>query len=341
MDILSQTVELKNLIEVSARILITSHISPDPDALASVLLMGQTLRRNFPDKQVSMALEEKPVGLEFMEGFGKVDFQPVWEAVQTQKPQLLILLDGNNYERCSREDGQKIREFILAAGIKTAIIDHHELPGRDEADIFINNKSAATVQDVYGLIKGAGLHMPESGATTAMVGFYADTGGFVYVKDGDQSRMFGFAEELVTAGADIEDIKYKLESYSESDMKVLGQLASNITHAKDYSYSFLSDDFITSSGLTSLKLQRPTNAFMNNYIRNIGGRRWGFIVYKNSLQGDNYYSVSFRSQGGSPDVASIATALGGGGHKPAAGAKFQAASVDDAINKVKTVIGQS
>jgi bifunctional oligoribonuclease and PAP phosphatase NrnA len=334
--------KLKALIESSQRILVTSHISPDPDAVSSVLLMGATLGLNYPDKQVKVALEEKPGDLGFIEGFNSIVFNPVHETLIEFKPDLFILLDGNNYERCSRQDGQLIRDYLLEKKVQTAVVDHHEVEGKDNTNIFINYHSPSTAQDVYSIcFKELGLKKPHGAAQTAMTGFYADTGGFVYVKDGKQRQVFGFAEELVEGGADIEVIKNKLEAYTEADMSAVAELANNITHGGSYTYSFISDDFIKNwieSGYSHIELQRPTGIFLNNYIRNIGGRSWGFIVYKNVLQGENIYSASFRSQGGSPDVAELARALGGGGHKAAAGAKFEAKSVDEAINKVKAAI---
>ena len=328
----------KELVNSSERILITSHISPDPDAVSSIALMGAALAQNFEDKQIMMVAEEKPTGLGFLAGFDQILFEPVFEKISQFKPDLFILLDANNYERCSRQDGQKIREYVSANSVKTIVIDHHETAGKDDVTLFVNNHQPSTVQEVYTTLGLAGLAKPPGAAQTAMTGFYADTGGFVYVKDGRAEEVFGFAAQLVKDGADIEAVKNQLESYSEKDIKILGRLAANITHGRDYSYSFLSDDFINRSNLTSLDLQRPTNTFLNSYIRNIDGRRWGFIVYKNLLQGGDYYSVSFRSQGGEPDVSLMAQALGGGGHKPAAGAKFEAKSLEEAIDRVKKTI---
>ena len=334
--------KFNKFIETSERIFITSHISPDPDAVSSVLLMGLTLAKNFPEKQVKMVLEERPEDLNFLPGFDKIEFQPIIDALQSYMPDLFILLDGNNYDRCSRHDGQSTRDYIGHKQIKTVVIDHHQLEGKEAVDLFINNDSPATVQDVYDLcFKGLAMGKPDSAGQIAMTGFYADTGGFVYVKAGGQKKLFSFAEELVSAGADIELIKNQLESYTEADMKVLGELADNLGHGDSYSYSFLSDTFIErwqQSGHSHLQLQRPTNSFLNNYIRNIGGRSWGFIVYRNALQGEGYYSVSFRSQGGTPDVSVIAVKLGGGGHKPAAGAKFEAESLEQAIGIVNDTI---
>src|SRR5581483_10911795 len=107
-----QAAQLKSLIDSADRILLTSHISPDPDALSSLVLMGTTLRQNLPGKHVQMVLEERPDGLDFIEGYSEVTYKPVYEVIGSTNPELFILLDGNNYERCSRHDGEKIRQFI-------------------------------------------------------------------------------------------------------------------------------------------------------------------------------------------------------------------------------------
>lgn len=339
------TDDLLKLVKGAKRILITSHISPDPDALCSTILLGMTLELNFPSKKILMNLEERPSGLDFIEGIEQAEFAPVASSVEQFKPDLFILLDGNNYDRCSRLDGQRVRDYLRTNRVKTAVIDHHELAGKDEVDVFINHKSPAVAQDIYeACFRRMGLKKPSNADFLAMVGFYADTGGFVYIKPEQSAKAFKFAEELVANGVNVEAIKNNLESYTEDDLKVIAEFMSNIGHGKDYTYSFLSDAFVGNwlkSGHTHSELQRPSNAFLNGFIRNIGGRRWGFTVLKNILEGDNFYSVSYRSQDGKPDVSVMATKLGGGGHKPAAGAKFSAKNVEDALRKVRAAINGS
>jgi bifunctional oligoribonuclease and PAP phosphatase NrnA len=336
--------KLEQLVGGATRILITSHISPDPDAVSSVLLFMSALELNFLDKKILACLEEMPTGLEFIDGYQKLSFGPLIDELNNFKPDLFILLDGNNYERASRKDGQKVRDFVKADDVKTVIIDHHEEAGKDSVDVFINSFSPSTVQDVYEVcFDQMRLKEPPSAAQTAMTGFYADTGGFVYVKAGQPDKVFSFAEKLVRHGADIEQTKYHLESYTEADMKVIGELARNISYHQNYNYSYITDDFIANwltQGKGHSEFQRGTNSFLNNYIRNIDDRSWGFIVYKNTLESDGIYSASFRSQNGRPDVSLIAGRLGGGGHKPAAGARFEAKSVDEAVKTVKQTIAE-
>lgn len=335
--------KLKELIEASGKILITSHISPDPDAITSILLTYKTLRKNFPGKEIIMALEEEPLGLSFLSDYDKIKFNPMPAVLAQMHPDLLIILDGNNYNRASRLHGDDIREFITRSNIKTAVIDHHEPAGKDETDVYINRGSPATVQDVYEIcFNGMELQKPDGFADITMLGLYSDTGGFAYANK-RHTETFKLADELISAGANIEEINNLTNQYTDNDMLVFAELAKNAGHQDDYSYSFIRDEFVSDwlkNGLSATELHKGTEAFVNGFIRNIGGRKWGYITYKNTLGGDNNYSVSLRAVGTTKDVSEIARKLGGGGHKPAAGAKFEANSIEEALDKIKTAISE-
>jgi phosphoesterase RecJ-like protein len=332
---------LKQLIESAGTIFITSHISPDPDALSSLLLMGTALKRNFAGKEIYMVLEEEPIGLESFEGYKSIEFGPVLTALKSHKPDLLILLDGNNFGRFSRADGEKIRRFVEENDIRTVIIDHHEPDGKDEVDLYINQGSPASVQDVYEILfDRLGLDKPDGYARTTMLGLYADTGGFTY-ENKRHKETLKLADKLIGAGVSVEEISNLINQYSVEDLRVLAELAANTRHEDGYNYSFIRDEFVADwimSGKTGAQLHKGTEAFVNNFVRNIGGRKWGFITYKNILEAGDIYSASFRAVNGTKDVSKIASALGGGGHKGASGAKFEAASVSQAIDKIKAAI---
>lgn len=97
--------ELKKLIDSAPEILLTAHVSPDPDAVASVALLGKTLKYNYPEKTILPVLEEMPADLDFIDDYDAIEFKPVYEALCEKEPDLFILLDGNNWERCSRHKG--------------------------------------------------------------------------------------------------------------------------------------------------------------------------------------------------------------------------------------------
>src|SRR5437016_13425589 len=101
----SEVSRFGKLLREAEKILITSHISPDPDAISSVLLLGRTLMENFPTKHVLMSLEEKPSrDLSFLAGYSQIVFKPVVETLGSFIPDLLAVVDANNYARISRND---------------------------------------------------------------------------------------------------------------------------------------------------------------------------------------------------------------------------------------------
>lgn len=333
--------KFKELIENSHKILVITHVGPDPDAFCSLILAGTTLELNYPDKQVLMNTEEQTGDLKPLVGYDKIHLQKLDAAVDDFNPDLIIMLDAMNFGRCTRGDAAAIGQMVKERGIKLAIIDHHEPVGVEANDVYINQNSPAAVQDVYEvLFDQLGLKKPAGYAQTTLLGLYSDSGGFVYETTRFE-RMFSLASELVAAGAKLETISALLRQFSSDTMQALGELSKNTAHDDDYSYSFISDEFTKSWQATNKsfdQLKLGVAHFVNEYIRNIDGRHWGFVIYKDLAGGDDTYGVSLRSLGGTKNVAKIAEALGGGGHIPSAGAKIKASSVKEALNQVKKVI---
>jgi bifunctional oligoribonuclease and PAP phosphatase NrnA len=330
------------LLDSSSRILVITHISPDPDALCSLLLTGTTLRANYPDKNITMSSEELTGGLDFLAGYADIRLQALAEAVDSHQPDLIIMLDAMNFQRCTRGDSQAVADKVRATGIKLAIIDHHQPEGVEPSDLYINHDSPAATQDVYELFfNQMGMRKPDGYAQTAMLGIVSDTNRFMY--DNPRHRdTFAVVDDLLDAGASIEELENKRNRFTKNQMLVLAELAANVTLKKDFTYSYISDDFKDqwySSGKTPEELKLGCQIFVNEYTRNIGTNRWGFLVYPDLLGGPSVYSVSFRSVSGAKDVAEIAKRLGGGGHKASAGAKFEATSLNQALKRVIEAIG--
>ena len=337
--------ELKRLLENAQQILITSHIAPDPDAICSVLLLGTTLKTNYPDKEIIMTVEEEPEGVDFLEDYRQIEFKPLLDTLSASSPDLLVILDANNFGRCSRFDGDKVRDYVVGHKdeLKTVIIDHHEPDGQDPAELYINQGNISATQDVYEIcFEQLELKKPANYGELTMLGIYSDSGGFVYPNP-RHNQTSKIVNELLDEGVDLERIVSRLTGLSSDHMSVIAELAANLNHQSDYSYSFVSDDF-TKKWLEESKsaaaMGTACSFFVGRFIRIVDDRVWGFIVYPNILAGFGQYSVSLRAESDSRDVAAIARELGGGGHKPAAGAKFVADDVQAAVTKVQQVINR-
>lgn len=329
------TNELKSLIESSKRILITSHIGPDGDSISSSILLGKILELNYPDKKIVISMEERPVGLNFVAGIDQIEFQPLELALKSSSADLLIILDANAMHRVSRHP-EEVEHFLASSGIGVAVIDHHEGMEIAEADIYINDHSPAVTLDIYDIfIDKLGLDKPEGYAQTTMTGIYTDTGGFVY-RNLNFNRVFDVIPKLLADGADIEKLVNDLNTISEKSLAILTELLENTHLEDDYTYSFISDKTATKDNHEALV--PAEDLYKAQFLRNIEGRSWGFLIYRDVLAEDSVYSVSFRAQTGAKDVSAIARALGGGGHKPAAGAKIECPSIEEALAKVKAAI---
>jgi phosphoesterase RecJ-like protein len=333
-----------DLINSSDRILITTHVGPDPDAFSSLLLLGTTLEANFPQKLIVMSAEEQTGGLSSLAGYQNIKVQPLEQIINTADPNLIILVDSMNFKRCTRGDAQAVADLVKSKGIKLAIIDHHEQKDVQPNDVYINNGSPAAVQEVYELLfNNLGLKKPEGYAQTTMLGLYSDSGGFIN-QNPRYKESFNLAIDLIASGADLELVNNLINSHTLAEMKGLAELANNLASEQDYNYSFISDEFTQkwqSQGKAFEELKIGISNFVNIYIRNTNGRKWGFVVYKDLAASDSTYGVSLRAISGTKNVAEIASKLGGGGHIPAAGAKFEAGSIEEAINKVKEAISES
>lgn len=321
--------------------MVTSHISPDPDALASLLLIGATLNLNFPDKKIRMVLEDEPHNLRFLTGYKQIIFTNVYEEFKKFDPDLLVIVDTNNCQRISRKQGEELRKLISAKKTSVAIIDHHEPDNKDDSQVYINRYSPAASQEVYQtFFEDMKLNKPPDYAQAAMLGLYSDSGGFMYVRN-NYADTFRIAKILVDDGASIERINNSLHQYTRDDMLTFSELAANVQLEADYAYSFLRDDFVDqwlADGKTPESLHKATELFINKYVRNIEGRKWGFIVYRNELYGPGVYSCSLRAVSNAKDVSKIASKLHGGGHKPAAGGRIYAKTVQQAISQAKIAI---
>lgn len=339
----AQVEKFQQLFKPAEKILITSHISPDPDAISSVLLLGRTLKVNYPEKQISMVLEEQPAGpLDFLDGYSEIEFKPLAEAVIEVPLQLFVIVDAPNFDRCSRNDSQKLKDMIVSQSIPLVIIDHHEEHGKDESTAYINNHRPATVQEVYELLfEKLALKKPSGYAPTTLLGIISDTARHKF-DNPLHRKTYQIVSDLLDAGASIEELDLKMGRYDKYQLEVLNNLISHITNSgQGYTYSYV-DDVFTADWLKKKKsvdsFKLGFEEFTNNFLKNFEDNLWGFAVYKEMVGSDGIYGVSFRAGTGVKDVSKIAHQLGGGGHKPAAGAKFPAGSIDEAINKVKKAV---
>lgn len=338
--------ELEQLFKNAQKILVTSHISPDPDAISSVLLAGTTLQANFPEKDIQMVLEEKPTrDLSFLTGYTDIKFQSTADAVKQIRPELMLVVDAMNYERISRADAEEIRLVVKDLGTKVAVIDHHEAIDVEPSALYFNKKNPATAQELYEvLFDEMGLRKPEGYAQTALLGIITDTARHKY--DNPRHRQtFKLVSDLIDAGASIEKLENKIDRYDKNQLQAFSEMAKNIKDSGEgFTYTYMDESIFsdrTDQPSKAESMKSAAEIFTSQFARNFENNNWGFVVYPELASGPDVYAVSFRSISGGVNVADLAHKLGGGGHKQAAAAKIKATSIDEAVERVREVIKEA
>lgn len=337
--------EIYKCIEQSKRILITSHYSPDPDSIGSALYVYNVLVNNLTDKNIRVCIEgQLPNRFSFLKGFADITNMFLVDCVKEHKPDLLIMLDGNNYKRFAKleEHAFQIAGYIKSNSTRTIIIDHHLEDGKDDVDIYVNNKCSSTSEEVYKIFtKDFSWKTDKSDMESVLFGIIGDTGRFLY-KNNFHRETFNVVSDMIDVGLSIEELQGRMSSLTAQHIKIISELMRNLEQKDDYNFSYLSDEF-TQELITEKVGQDVYNSayhlFMDQYIRNINPNKWGFVLIPDMNAQIGAYKGSFRAVNDLLDTTVFAKILEGGGHKPASGFKVSAKSYKEALDIVhKTIL---
>jgi phosphoesterase RecJ-like protein len=292
-------VNLKGLIERYPRFLITSHSSPDGDALGSCLGLNQWLQEL--GKQSAVVLSEPPQGEFLLPGFDRILDLPPW-----REHFALFVLDSAEPDRIGN-DLTKISSFIVN-------IDHHPTNSLFGDWQVVDAGASSTAEILTELITREFVISPNS-AQCFYYGILADTGGFRFRNT--SARALKVASKLVEWGAKPE-MAAKLFFYNLSlfDLELLGQALVNQVYEEPIVWTILPYSSRISASIDT------------DFIMNIW-RQWPgpstYILFKEIEPG--LYKVSMRGDG-SIDLSAIAQQFGGGGHKVASGCTMQGAWIE-------------
>jgi len=279
--------------------LITTHESPDGDAIGSLLAFGNYLSRL--GKDVFLYTKD-PVPEVYR-------FLPMAEKVRQDLPErdfdVTIVLDVGEFRRAGEV-------FATFQGHGTYInIDHHLHCERFGDINLIDAAASATGALVFRIIREAGDDIDFNTAICIYTAVITDTGSFRYSNANPEA--FAIAGEMIAKGVNAWDIAEKLyESQPRERLELLALALATLTVSArgDYASITVTLDMYEQSGSSS----ELTDGFVN-YPRSISGVEVAVFFRELEL---NLYKVGFRSKG-KVNVAELAAAFGGGGHHNAAG----------------------
>lgn len=320
---------VKDLIESSSKIVLTTHVVPDGDAIGSVIAFSEYLKLKGKSPLI-INHSQTPFNLKFLDPENSIKVFPDNEkenSVFIRNADLIIILDTNEFSRTKSMEG-----YILKSAAKKICIDHHTGLKPEMFDAYISNTDyPSNCSILHDFIKyDNDEFITKTVASALYVGIMTDTGSFRYPRT--TSEVFIKCADLIDKGADPVALYESL--YATNSIENL-KLASRFINSLEFHYDKkVITGIVTQNDFRDLGLNIDHVEGFSSIIMNILGVKAGVILVELK---DNI-KVSFRSKGNIL-VSELAKEFAGGGHKNAAGANVKGTTIPelkkDILNKLE------
>lgn len=315
---------IREILDESGRIIITTHTNPDGDAIGASLAMYHYLRKR--GKTVHVVIPDLyPEFLAWLPSASEImlfEKQPLECKTLLEAAGLVICVDFNNLKRLNRL-GDEVRN---ATAVKV-LIDHHLYPSDEFLYKISHSKISSTSELVYDFIvaSGYGDLMDKEIAECLYTGIATDTGSFSYACN--YVKTYLITAELFRLGIDGEHIHRLIyDTYSESRLRLLGYAVSDgLTVLHDLHTAYI---ILTRSDLRRFNYQVGDTEGVVNYALSMKGINLAALF----MEMDDNVKVSFRSKGNFSVDRLARDHFGGGGHSNASGANCKM-SIEETLNR--------
>jgi bifunctional oligoribonuclease and PAP phosphatase NrnA len=305
-----------------ATVVLSGHVQPDADALGSTLALAEGLRRRgarvvptFPEPFVL------PASLGWLPGVDEL--VPPGEV--PADVDLFVSLDAASPQRLG-----SLARLLDTAG-RSVVVDHHASnPGFGELQV-VDGQAAATVVLVAGLLDGLDVEFDQRLATCLYAGLAADTGSFRFGNTAPGTHEL--AARLLRTGIDHAAISQRLfDTAPFGWLRLLSAVTGRAVLEPEVGagivWTWSTAGEAREHGLPADQLEALVDVVRSTAEADVA------CVLKG--QDDGSWVVSLRSRGAT-DLAAVAMALGGGGHRAAAGYS-SALDLDGTIARLRTAL---
>lgn len=279
------------------------HVNPDADALGSMLGLAAFLRSKGVETVCSYPNEplEPPRWAELLPGADRL----VPAKAFPKDPAVMVTCDCAAFDRLAQ-----LGHVANRAG-EVIWIDHHR-SNEGLGSISLNDPQASsTCEMVFRLIETMGGEMPDETAVCLYAGLVTDTGKFQYEATTPETlRIAARLREHPFDHARLVQALY--EDNPPTYLKLVGVALGRLEHVADADLVWT---YLTQADLREAGVHPAETDDLIDVIRTARDVDVAAIVKQ---QRDGRFKVSVRSRG-DHDLARVAAAFGGGGHRLAAG----------------------
>ena len=305
---------VRSLIAAHHNILITTHISPDGDALGSSLALYHYLKDK--GKKVKLIVPNSfPYFLKWMKGAGEVlifEYNPEAGKKIIENSDLIFCLDHNIPKRIG-EMGP-IVENVNAPKI---LIDHHPYPS-DSCSVTISHPEISSTSElIFRLFYQLGEYekITQDIAECIYCGMMTDTGGFTY--NSNDPEIFEIISMLLRKKIDKDAIFSSVyNNYTEDRFRLLGfTLSERMQTYPEFRSALI---YLKKEDQKKFQYNKGDTEGFVNYPLSIRN-----IVFSTFIREDeDLVKMSFRSHGNFDCNEFASEFFHGGGHLNASGGEF-------------------
>lgn len=296
--------------------LILTHKKPDGDTLGSAVALCRILREK---GKTAFLLGNDEIGPRF-EKMCRGCLAP-----NDFKHDFVISVDVADIKLLPDNAVKYGSEIMLA-------IDHHPTNTNFAGHTYLEDEAAATGEIIYTIMNKLGVSASEEIMTPIYIAVSTDTGCFRYSNTTAYSHIV--AAKAIESGVDIPSInKLFFETKSLARIAVERDIYENIRYFYDNKVAFtvISRETINNNGATEEDLDN-----ISSILRTIEGIECGITATE---QPNDELKISVRT-GEKIDGALVCKAVGGGGHKRAAGATITKDEAETGIKRLLDAVGE-
>jgi len=297
-----------DLLREAPEVVLACHVGPDGDALGSMLGLGAALRARGTRVCASWGGEpfEVPATYRFLPALDLL----VPPASLPTAPRLLVSFDTGSVDRLGTLAG------LVDSAADVLVLDHHATNTRYGTAHLVDERAAATAVVVAALLDRLGLPITAEVAAPLYTGLVTDTGSFKYAAT--TPAVHELAARLLSTG-----IRHDLISRAVWDtasfpyVRLLGAACSRarLEPAAVGGLGLVWTE-VTAADLRTQELGLADIEGVIDVLRTAAEAEVAVVLKKEP--DSDALRVSTRSQG-AIDVGAVCAALGGGGHRFAAG----------------------
>jgi len=284
---------------------IFTHKNPDGDAIGSILALYRILAAKGKNVR-AFIFDSADERFSFFPNFEKIRIERIPEMLDNA---LIIYVDCAEPARTGFEE-----DFF--ANKEAVIIDHHLIDEQEKSNMIkiVNSTASSTAEVIFDLATHLNWPIDRETSTCLLGGLLADTGTFQHSNTSPKSLRI--VSLLVKKGTNLKKISEQLFKKREFDgsLKIWGEVLSRVAVDPETKMAF---SYVTQTDLIKYNSSEDELNGLINLLAGIPESRFSLLLIetkfgkvRGSMRSELYKGV---------DVAKIAQAFGGGGHKLAAG----------------------